>query len=111
MTVAFWACAIVTLISAGVSLFYAVDGARTSRADAVTPSRYALARSVALFAVALAGPFSGSEAFVTGIATAMIVVQALDALVGVGIRDRLKIVGPAATSLAGLACLLWMFAT
>lgn len=108
---AFWAGALVTVASAAVSLFFAVDGLRGSRPDAVTASRYALARSIALFAVALTGLFSASEAFVAAIATAMILVQSLDALVGVGLHDRVKTFGPAIMSLVGLATLLWMFGT
>ena len=108
---AFWACALVAVASAAVSLFFAVDGLRGSRPDAVTASRYALARSISLFAVALTGLFSASEAFVAAVATAMILVQSLDALVGVGLHDRVKTFGPAIMSLVGLATLLWMFGT
>ncbi|WP_374946220.1 hypothetical protein [Agreia sp.] len=108
MTVAFWICALVTFASAAVSLGYSLVAVRQSRADARTASLYAAARSVSLVVVAVVAPFTGALPFVAAIAIAMIVVQAIDAGIGVAIRDRVKTFGPALTAAANLAALLWM---
>ena len=68
MGIGFWTCAGVALISAGVSLGYAIAGVRGAAGDADTPSRYALARSAGLVTVALIAPFTGSEGFVAAAA-------------------------------------------
>lgn len=108
MSTAFWACAIVTVISALVSAGYAVAGLNSASADGRVPSMYALARSAALVAVAIVGLFSGSTGFVAAAAVAMIAVQGLDAVIGARISSRIKTIGPALTALANLAALLWM---
>lgn len=108
MNIAYWACAGLTLISAAVSFGYSLAGLRAFGADARTPSLYALARSVALLVAAVAALFSGSVAFVAAVAIAMIIVQAIDAVIGGMIHDRLKTLGPAFTALLNLAALLWM---
>lgn len=111
MHLACWVCAAVALISAFVSLGYAIAGARSARGDALTPSRYALARSLALAVVAVVALFTSSIGFVAAVAGAMVIVQATDTVVGMTIKDRVKTFGPAFTSLAGLAALVWMLAS
>lgn len=109
VSIAFWVCAVVTVISAGVSLGYAVAGLRAaSGSTAVTASRYALARSAAFAALAIAALVVGSVAFLAAVATSMVIVQALDAFVGAAIPDRIKTVGPAATAVLGAATVVWM---
>lgn len=108
MTLAFWTCAIVTLISSIVSCGYAIAGLRSSADDARPPSMYALARSAALVVVAVIGLFCSSEAFVAAVAVAMILVQGIDAVIGAVISDRLKTIGPAFTAAANAAALIWM---
>jgi hypothetical protein len=69
---------------------------------------YASARSLALAATAVVALFARSSTFLEAIALAMVIVQALDAIIGVGIHDRLKTIGPAATSLANAVALIWL---
>jgi len=108
MTGAYWICAGVTLVSAVVSFGYSVAGLRGAEGAARTASQYALARSTALLAVAGVALFAGAPAFVAAVAIAMIIVQAIDAVVGVTIKDRLKTFGPALTALLNLGVLVWM---
>jgi hypothetical protein len=108
MPLSFWVCAVVTVISAVVSLGYSIAGLiRASDADR-TASMYACARSVALAGVAVVALFAGSTPFLVAIAIAMVIVQAADAVVGGVTRDRLKTIGPAATAAANLAALMWL---
>jgi hypothetical protein len=110
--VAFWVCGLVTLISSGVSLGYSVAALRAADGPAeLLASRYAAARSVALAAVAVAAFFSGSVGFAVAVGLAMVVVQALDAVVGSTIPDRLKTVGPACTAVVNLAAVGWLLAS
>lgn len=107
MSIALWICAVLTVISAGVSAGYAIAGLRGSVGDARTASKYALARSAALLITAIAAPVVGLPAFVAAIALAMILVQAFDAVVGATIRDPWRTYGPASLSAIGIACLIW----
>lgn len=111
MSIAFWICAAVTVVSSLVSAGYAVAGLRAATAQSRIPSMYALARSLALVLAAIIGLFSGSIAFVAAVAVAMTAVQALDAAIGAVIRDRVKTLGPAITASVNAAALLWMLTT
>ncbi|MFC8733755.1 hypothetical protein ACFT5B_14970 [Luteimicrobium sp. NPDC057192] len=112
MPAAFWVCGLVTLVSAAVSLGYSIAALRAADAPGERlASRYAAARSVALASVAVVALFSGSEGFVVAVGLAMVVVQALDAIVGSTIPDRLKTVGPAATAVVNAAAVVWLLAS
>ena len=111
MSVAFWICASVTVISSLVSGVYALIGFRAATRESRVPSMYALARSVALFIVAVIGLLSASIAFEAAAALALILVQGFDAGIGRVISDRVKTFGPAITALANVAALVWMLAS
>ncbi|AAT88825.1 hypothetical protein ATY41_12160 [Leifsonia xyli subsp. xyli] len=72
---------------------------------------YAFARSLALVVVAVIALFTGAVPFVVAIAIAMIIVQGVDAVIGVVIRDRTKTIGPAVTAVANLVALVWLLAS
>jgi hypothetical protein len=108
VSLAFWLCGAVTAISALVSLGYAVAGLREAAPATRTAAMYALARSLALAAVAVVAPFTGAVAFVAAVAVAMVVVQAADAVIGTVIRDPLKTFGPAAIAAVNLGALIWL---
>ena len=111
MTIAFWFCAAITLISALVSLGYAIAGLRGADAEARTASEYAFSRSLALAIAAIVAMFTASVAFVAAVALAMVIVQLVDAVIGARIPDRVKTFGPAATALVNAAALVWMLAS
>ncbi|MET4004787.1 hypothetical protein ABIB48_003532 [Arthrobacter sp. UYCu511] len=111
MSIAFWVCAAVTVISSLVSGGYAVMGLQSATAESRIPSMYALARSLALVLVAIVGLLSSSISFVAAAALAMIVVQGIDAVIGARISDRLKTIGPAVMSMVNAAVLVWMLTT
>ena len=110
MSIAFWACCAVTVISASVSFGYALAGLRTSSGESRTGYLYAFARSTALLVVAVVALFAGSGPFLVAIASSMTLVQAIDATVGGILHDRVKTIGPAATAVANAACLIWLLA-
>lgn len=110
MNLEYWVCTAITPISAAVSFGYAVGGLRASDQGSRTPSLYALSRSAALFAVAIAAPFTESVGFVAAAAVAMVIVQAGDAVIGWMIHDRFKTIGPATTATVNLAALVWLLA-
>lgn len=110
MDLAYWVCVIVTLLSAAVSLGYSIHAAGAASGEGLVPARYALSRSVALLVVAAIAPFTGLVSFVAAAAIAMVLVQTLDAIVGITIRDVLKSIGPAAMATVNLVALIWMLA-
>jgi hypothetical protein len=92
---AYWICAAFTLVSALVSLGYSIAAVRAAERDAGPHARYAFVRSFGLVVVAVGSLLGEHHYWLVAAATAMIVVQAGDAVVGVRTRDRLKVVGPA----------------
>jgi hypothetical protein len=108
MSVGFWVCAVVTLVSAGVSFGFSVAGLRGSAGKVRTVGLYACARSIALLAVAVVALFAGSVPFIAAVALAMVLVQGADAAIGLTIRDWTKTVGPAVIALINLGSLIWL---
>jgi hypothetical protein len=104
---AFWVCAGVTAASALVSLGYSVAAVVSALDQARVNAMYALSRSVALAAVVLVPFFSQTRSSLLTIALAMVIVQALDALVGATIHDRMKTLGPASLGAVNLVALVW----
>jgi hypothetical protein len=103
---AFWVCAGVTAASALVSLGYSV-AAVIALDQARVNAMYALSRSAALAAAVLVPVFSQTRSSLLTIALAMVIVQALDAVVGATIHDRMKTFGPASLGLFNLVALAW----
>lgn len=105
---AFWVCATITAVSAFVSLGFALTALRSASAASRTNSMYAAARSLALAVTATVALFTRSDAFVEAIAVAMVIVQAVDAVIGARIHDRVKTIGPTATAVVNAVSLVWL---
>jgi len=108
---AFWICAGVTAASAFVSLGFSVAAVLSVLHEAQTLAMYALSRSVALAAVSVVPLIGQTRSALLTIALAMVIVQALDALVGGTIHDRMKTFGPASLGALNLVALLWFLVT
>ena len=108
MNVAFLVCAVVTAVSAFVSLAFSIAALSGASRETRTPSLYAAARSVALALVSLVPFLLHSRGWLEGVAAGMIVVQACDAGIGVVIGEPVKTWGPAATAVLNLAVLVWL---
>ena len=108
MSTAFWVCSSITAVSAFVGLGYSIATVGWSPAPQQVPAMYALARSLALAAGAAVALLIQSVAFTEAIAFIMIIVQAVDAVIGVRLHERLRTFGPAATSLANAVALAWL---
>ena len=104
---AFWICAGVTAASALVSLGFSATAVLSVRHQARTNAMYVLSRSVALAAVSLVPLIDQTRSSLLTIALAMVIVQALDAVVGGTIRDRTKTFGPASLGATNLVALAW----
>ena len=107
MTSAFVACAVVTTISAAISLGFSVAAVSPASGQTRTMALYACARSLALTLISLVPFATGSTPWLAAVAVGMIIVQFCDAGVGVTIHDRMKTLGPAGTAVANLAVLIW----
>ncbi len=110
MTSAFIACAIVTTISAAISLGFSIAAAFPASDQTRTMALYASARSLAFTLISLVPFVTGSTPWLVAVAVGMIVVQFCDAGIGVTIHDRMKTLGPAGTAVANLAVLVWVMA-
>jgi hypothetical protein len=104
---AFWICAGVTAVSAFVSLGFSAAAVVSAHDLARANAMYALARSVALAAVSFVPLLSQTRSSLLTIALAMVIVQALDAVVGATIHDRMKTFGPASLGVFNLVALVW----
>lgn len=104
----FWICAIVTLISAVVSASFSVAALiGVARQDQYV--MYAASRSVALAIASIACIGARSRHGVMTLALTMVVVQGLDALIGLVVHDPVKTYGPLVLSIVGLASLIALY--
>ena len=111
MSVAFWVTAAITLVSAGVSFGFSVAAVRRGSGEARTSALYTLARSAALLVVALVALFTHSYGVVVAVAGAMIIVQAVDAVIGILTKNRAATIGPVVLAALNAAALLWLLVT
>jgi hypothetical protein len=107
MTAAYWACAGVTTISALTSAGFSVAALRPTGEPRV-PAMYGVSRSLALVVVSVVALVADTRGWLLCAALAMVIVQAIDALIGGVQRDTMKTVGPASLAAVNLASLLWL---
>jgi len=107
MNVSFLACAAMTALSAFISLGFSIAFVTSAAGLARALGLYACARSLALAIVSLVPFANGSMQWLEAAATAMIIVQICDAIVGASAKDRGKTFGPAGVALANVAALVW----
>ena len=93
-----------TLISATVSLTFAIAAFRSARG--VSTAQYALARSSAIFLAACGLLFFPARSYVIALAAIMTFVQLLDAVIGIRV-SLFKTVGPLMTAVLNAALLFW----
>jgi hypothetical protein len=107
MTVQFWACAAVTLLSAGISAGFSLAGlAGRDRSDRF--ARYAASRSVALLLTVLIAVAVRSRLAILFLGIAMTVVQALDGAIGALDRDPRRTYGPFALAVLNALAVAWL---
>jgi uncharacterized membrane protein (UPF0136 family) len=106
-TRAFWICAIITLVSAVVSASFSVAALIVARQDQY--AMYAASRSIALLLASLACIGARSRHGVMALALTMVLVQGLDAWIGLVGHDPGKTYGPLALSVVGLASLIALY--
>ena len=108
MTTPFIICATVTAASAFVSLGFSIASVPRAHGQIRTLALYTCARSIA-FAIISVVPFAtGWRLWLEAVAVGMIILQVLDAGVGVANRDRMKTFGPAGIGATNLAALVWL---
>jgi len=108
MTTPFLVCAAVTAVSAFVSLGFSIASVPGANGQTRTLALYTCARSTAFAIVSLVPFATGWRLWLEAVAVGMIILQALDAGVGVTMRDRMKTLGPAAIAVTNLAALVWL---
>src|ERR1700704_1841045 len=108
MNIPFLFCALVTAVSAAISLGFSVTAVFNTADEVRNAALYTCARSVALV-IASAVPFlTGSTTWPLANACSMIIVTLCEAAIGVVIKDRMKTFGPAGTALLNLAAVIWL---
>ena len=108
MTAPFILCALVTAISAIISLGFSLTAALGATDTARTMALYACARSTALVIASAAPYLTGSTGWLQAMAWNMIIVQGCDAVIGGTIKDPMKTYGPAVTALLNLVAVIWL---
>ncbi len=101
----YYVCAFITVASAFTSLGFSIVAISGSSRESRITALYAASRSVALAFVSLVPLLYVSTPFLAGIASVMIVVQGLDAVIGFRIHNAVKSYGPAVTALVNLVAL------
>ena len=93
MTKRFWGCALMTLLSAGVSAGFSLAGLLGS-GNGDSFARYAASRSVALLVTVVIAIGVRSRTAIAFLGIAMTSVQAFDGVIGALARDPSKTFGP-----------------
>jgi phosphoglycerol transferase MdoB-like AlkP superfamily enzyme len=108
MTAPFLLCATITAVNAFVSVGFSIASVPNAEGQTRTLALYTCARSTA-FAIISVVPFATAwSLWLKAVAAGMIILQVLDAGVGVTIGDRMKTFGPAAIAVTNLAALVWL---
>jgi hypothetical protein len=107
MTVQFWTCAAITLLSAGISAGFSLAAlAGPDRGDRF--ARYATSRSVALLLTVLIAVIVRSRLAIVFLGITMTVVQALDGVIGALGRDPSRTYGPFALAVLNALAVAWL---
>jgi hypothetical protein len=107
MTKSFWSCAVMTLLSAGVSAGFSLVGLfGASSGDSF--ARYAASRSVALLLTVVIAICVRSRMALVVLGIAMTVVQAFDGIIGALAHDPSKTYGPFAFAVLNALAVIWL---
>jgi hypothetical protein len=107
MTKSFWSCAVMTLLSAGVSADFSLVGL-FDRDIGDSFARYAASRSVALLLTVVIAICVRSRMAVAVLGIAMTVVQAFDGVIGALAHDPSKTYGPFAFAVLNALVVIWL---
>ena len=107
MTKRFWSCALMTVLSAGVSSGFSLVGLLGSGRDD-SFARYAASRSVALLLTVLIAIGIRSRTAIAFLGIAMTVVQAFDGVIGALAHDPSKTYGPFAFAVLNALAVGWL---
>lgn len=107
MTKRFWICAVVTLLSAGVSAGFSLAGLLGPGKDDIF-AQYAASRSVALLLAVLVAIGIRSRMAIAFLGIAMTVVQAFDGVIGALAHDPSKTYGPFALGVVNALAVGWL---
>ena len=107
MTKQFWSCALLTLLSAGVSAGFSLAGLLGAGTDDGF-ARYAASRSVALLVTVLLAVGARSRTAIAFLGIAMTSVQALDGVIGALAHDPAKTWGPLAFAVLNALAVGWL---
>jgi hypothetical protein len=102
----FWSCALMTLLSAGVSAGFSVVGLLGSGGDSF--ARYAASRSVALLLAVLIALWIRSRVAIAFLGIVMTMVQAFDGVIGALAHDPSKTYGPFAFAVLNALAVGWL---
>ncbi len=107
MTKRFWICAVMTLLSAGVSAGFSLAGLLgPGRDDSF--ARYAASRSVALLVTVLIAIGIRSRMAIAFLGIAMTIVQVVDGVIGALAHDPSKTYGPFAFAVINAVTVGWL---
>lgn len=107
MTKAFWGCAVMTLLSAGVSAGFSLVGL-FGLGSGDSFASYAASRSVALLLTVVIATCVRSRMPLAVLGLAMTVVQACDGVIGALAHDPFKTYGPFAFAVLNALVLIWL---
>jgi hypothetical protein len=108
MISAFWICSIITVISAFISLGFSIAALRSSNASTRINAMYVTSRSTAIAVACVIAMISLSSPWIVAIAFVMVIVQFIDAGIGIVSHDSMKTFGPLSLAVLNLAALIFL---
>lgn len=104
----YYTTAIITLLSAVFGLVFAILAVRKGKAEERTNALYMMARSLALVTISVIPIYSKNEFILVTITAAMLIVQIIDGIAGVYIKERMRTAGPFIMAVLHGIC-LWLY--
>jgi branched-subunit amino acid transport protein len=103
----FWSCALVTVLSAGVSAGFSLKGLLGPQTGD-SFARYAASRSIALLLTVLIAIAARSRTAIAFLGIAMTLVQAFDGVIGALAHDPAKTYGPFVFAVVNAVAVGWL---
>ena len=105
----YYLTACITSLSAFLGVAFSIYAIKNSENQEKTNALYMFARSIAILFISIIPFFRGSDVLLFIITSSMLIIQVIDFVVGIYIKNRIRIVGPFIMVVLHGICLLICF--
>ena len=106
---AYYLTACITSLSAFLGLAFSIYAIKNSESQEKTNALYMFARSIAIVFLSITPFFRDADVLLFIITSSMFIIQVIDGIVGIYIKNRMRTVGPLIMAVLHGICLLICF--